>query len=531
MTDHPSAVVQAAPEPAPEENQSQTAEDSFSVGKIPFWRRFHVRTSGLFGGVVLVILTMMAVSFYVRESQNQIQALRKQLLTEVRALAHRIRPQAVLALNVKQDSTKPEYAELVELFASVATDQPQIVSIYVLRTTDRPNILAFSADYVGPGREAPAQVGEEYDSRQTASIMEGFTAPHVEEEFTTDKWGTVLSGYAPIRNQNGKAIAIVGIDVDKGDVARLKMDVLKLTLVFFGLAAMGISGIALIVGRNVRNPLGLITTATSAIASGQLGTRVGIARTDEFGVLGRHLDKMAAGLGEREFIRATFGRFVSEDVARQILSSREGAALGGYERIVTVMFTDLVGYSTLSEKMAPAEVVQMLNTYFGLMGEVIEQYQGCVIEFVGDGFFCVFGAPNMLPNHAELAVKCAIAMHATLVRANRDWEHAEPKLWYGQGTAKLRMRIGIHTGVVIAGNIGTMSRTKYSVIGDVVNIASRLEQLNKALNTETLITDETLFRLPEAQRRIAAQRGEHKVKGRDHAVAVYSIPSAEPELS
>ncbi len=493
------------------------------VGQIPFWRRFHVRMSSLFGGVVFLVVTLMAVSFYFLEVENQLKALKAQLLTEVRALSHRIRPAAVLALNVQEDWTKPEYAELTELFGSVAADQKQIVSIYVFRPTNRPNILAFAADYVAPGREAPAQVGEDYDARQAASIMTGFTAPHVEDNFTTDKWGTVLSGYAPIRDQDGKAIAIVGIDVDEGDIANLKLDVLKLTLIFFGIASLCIGGTAFVVGRSVRNPLGLITNATTEIASGRLGTRVAITRRDEFGVLGRHLDQMAAGLGEREFIRETFGRFVSEDVARQVLSSREGGALGGEERIATVVFTDLAGYSSLSEKMAPAEVVLMLNTYFGLMGEIIEQHHGCVIEFVGDGMFCVFGAPNVLPNHAELAVQCAIAMQAKLASAHAEWEHTEPKLWYGQGSARLRMRIGVHSGVVIAGNVGTASRTKYSIIGDTVNLAARVEQLNKEFGTETLITEETLFRLPDAQRRTAVSRGEHKVKGRDRAVVVYSL--------
>ncbi len=508
---------------APPGNEVAAGEVLSGVGQIPFWRRFHVRMSGLFGGVVFLVLTLMAVSFYLLEVQYQIRALQAQLLTEVRALSHRIRPQAVLALNAAPDRAKPEYAELVALFGSIAADQKQIVSIYIFRPTSRPNTLAFVADYVAPGREAPAEVGDDYDARQTPSIMTGFTAPHVEDKYTTDKWGTVLSGYAPIRDKDGTAIAIVGIDVDEGDVASLKINVLKLTLVFFGIAALCIGATALVVGRSVRDPLGLIARATTEIASGQLGTRVAFARSDEFGVVGRHLDKMAAGLGEREFIRATFGRFVSEDVARQVLSSREGGRLGGEERIVTVMFTDLAGYSNLSEKMAPGEVVQMLNTYFGLMGEIIEQHHGCVIEFVGDGMFCVFGAPNALPNHAEQGLQCAIAMQAKLASAHAEWEHTEPKLWHGQGVARLRMRIGLHSGVVIAGNVGTASRTKYSVIGAAVNLAARVEQLNKELGTETLLTEDTLFRLPQAQRRGAVPRGEHKVKGREHAVVVYSV--------
>jgi adenylate cyclase len=494
-----------------------------SVDEIPFWRRFHVRMSTLFGGVVFLVVTLMAISFYFVQVESQVKALKAVLLTEVRALSFRIRPQAVLALNVAQDRTKPEYAELVSLFSSVAADQKQIVSIYVFRTTSRANTLAFAADYVTPGRAAPAEVGEEYDARQAPTIMTGFTSPHVEDNFTTDKWGTVLSGYAPIRDPDGKAIAIVGMDVDQGDIKNLKIDVLKLTLVFFFISSLCIVATAFVVGRSVRNPLGLITNATTEIASGRLGTRVAIARQDEFGVLGRHLDEMAAGLGDREYIRETFGRFVSEEVARQVLSTRDGGSLGGEERIVTVVFTDLAGYSSLSEKMAPAEVVQMLNTYFGLMGEIIEQHHGCVIEFVGDGMFCVFGAPNVLPNHAELAVQCALAMQAKLASVHAVWENTEPKLWYGQGSARLRMRIGIHSGVVIAGNVGTASRTKYSIIGDTVNVAARIEQLNKELETETLITEETLFRLPDARRRAAVPRGEHKVKGRDRGVVVYSV--------
>jgi adenylate cyclase len=493
------------------------------VATIPFWRRFHVRMSTLFGGVVFVVVTLMAISMYLLQVEAQVKALKAVLLTEVRALAYRIRPEAVLALNVAQDKTSPAYAELSSLFAAVASDQKQVVSIYVFRPTPRPNILAFAADYVAPGRADPAEVGEEYDARQAPTIMTGFTAPHVENDFTTDKWGTVLSGYAPIRDRDGKAIAIVGIDVDQRDIAALKVNVMKLTLVFFLISSLCIGATAFVVGRSVRNPLGLITHATTEIASGKLGTRVAIARNDEFGVLGRHLDQMAAGLGEREFIRATFGRFVSEDVARQVLTTREGGQLGGEERIVTIVFTDLAGYSNLSEKMAPAEVVTLLNTYFGLMGDIIEEHHGCVIEFVGDAMFCVFGAPNALPNHAQLAVQCALAMQAKLAAVHAEWEHAEPKLWYGQGSQRLRMRIGVHSGIVIAGNVGNASRTKYSIIGDTVNVAARVEQLNKSLDTETLITEETLVRLPDAQRRAAVPRGEHKVKGRDRAVVVYSI--------
>jgi len=114
-------------------------------------------------------------------------------------------------------------------------------------------------------------------------------------------------------------------------------------------------------------------------------------------------------------------------------------------------------------------------------------------------------------------------MQARLADANGEWAQLEAKLWHGQGTAHLRMRIGVHTGAVIAGNIGTPSREQYSVIGDSVNVTARVEQLNKDLGTGTLITEETLIRLPPELRSRAVLRGEHPIRGRTHTVTVYSI--------
>ena len=491
--------------------------------QLPFWHQFHVRMAALYGVVVFLILTLMGATFYHIGVQHQVKALQSRLRTAATTLSHEIRPEAVLALNVADDRQMPEYRELTDLFRRVAADEPQFVSIYVLRPTERPNILFFAADFVIPGRTTAATVGEEYDARQAARLKEGFLRPTVESEFTTDRWGTVLSGYAPIRTADGKVVALVGIDVAEDDVARMKSDVRKVTFGIFGFAALCLGIVAWFVGGNIRRPLGQITNATTEIAAGKLETRVHIRRVDEFGILGRHLDEMAAGLGEREIIRATFGRFVSEDVARFVLSTHDGTDLGGEERIVTVLFTDLANYSTISEKLSPADVVRLLNTYFGLMVEIIERHHGCVIDFAGDGILCVFGAPNAAPNHAEQAVQCAVEMQAELAAANRVWERAETKLWHGQGAARLQMRIGIHTGAVIAGNIGAPSRLKYAVIGDSVNVASRVEQLNKELETETLLTEETLIRLSELMRSRTAPRGEHNIKGRVKTVVVHSI--------
>lgn len=497
--------------------------DKTSFCQVSFWRRFHVRMSGLYGGMVFFILALLGVTFFEVGVSSQMRALQSRIRTAAVSLSHQVSVEDLLVLNTESDSAKPEHDRIIGIFKAMAADDPQFVSIYLLKPTEKPNILKFAADFTAPGSGTPAIIGEEYDALQADRMLQGLENPTVEDEIVTDKWGSVLSGYAPVRDADGKTVALVGVDVSHEDVVRLKTDVLKLTFSVFGVAAVCIGLLALYVGRSVRKPLGSITYATNEIAAGRLDTRLHIVRGDEFGVLANNLDAMAEGLGEREIIRATFGRFVSEDVARRILASPDGSALGGEERMVTILLTDLAGYSTLSEKLSPSDVVKMLNEYFAIMGEIIERHQGCVIEFPGDGILCVFGAPDNLPDHADHAVACAVEMRARLEEANREWKVTEPKIWHGQGEADLKMRIGIHSGSVIAGNIGTRNRVKYTVIGDSVNVAARLEQLNKETGTEILFTEETLIRIHDPLRSMAVPRGIHSIKGRNHSVTVHSL--------
>jgi class 3 adenylate cyclase len=157
------------------------------------------------------------------------------------------------------------------------------------------------------------------------------------------------------------------------------------------------------------------------------------------------------------------------------------------------------------------------------MVEIIDRHHGCIIEFSGHSILCAFGAPEPRTNHAELAVRCAIEMQAELERAHRTWENAETKLWHGQGTNRLRMHIGIHTGAVIAGNVGARSRVKYAVIGEPLNVVARVEHLNAELKTETLLTDDALVRLPAELRGRTEALGDYPVVGRGRAVTIHVV--------
>jgi adenylate cyclase len=412
-----------------------------------------------------------------------------------------------------------------------------VESIYILRPTDQPTKLRFLIDFSKHGDEGTP--GELYDAQDLPIMLKGFNAPAVESQLYADEFGLTLSGYAPIVDANGKSVGLIGADVNAAQILKIKKNVLTTVLLVFGIAIIAIGLVSVLVGRSVRHTLAKIIEAASEIAKGKLDTRIGLDRRDEFGVMSQQIDKMAAELQEREFIRETFGRYVSENVAKALLDRRNKLRLGGEERVVSVLFMDLRGYSTISEQMPPTQVVEMLNQYFGVMNEIIAKYDGSVIEFLGDAILAAFGAPNYLPDHSERAVRCAMEMCQALHALNAQWKNSGlARYWKHTEFKQLTARIGIHSGGVIAGNLGSPTRMKYAVIGDTVNVASRLEGLNKVLSSDICISADVYAHLPEELSDQLSDQGEHNLKGREQKVRVYTMTSkckeqqneAEPAL-
>ena len=214
---------------------------------------------------------------------------------------------------------------------------------------------------------------------------------------------------------------------------------------------------------------------------------------------------------ERRRIRESFHQYIGREVADRVY--HDDPALAGQRRTVSVMFTDLRDFTTLSEGMAADQVARHLNEYFPMMVEAVQQHRGIINDFIGDAVMAVYGAPLDNPEHALDAVRTAGKMQAGLEALNAEWET--------RGLPTLKMGIGIHTGTVFAGNVGSPKRKKYTVVGDAVNVAARVEGLNKELQTTLLITGETYAALKDVVE--VKDCGELKVKGRHQAVRVYEI--------
>jgi adenylate cyclase len=224
---------------------------------------------------------------------------------------------------------------------------------------------------------------------------------------------------------------------------------------------------------------------------------------------------------EKRQVKQIFSRFVSRDVFDQLIADPSRARLGGERREMTVLFSDIRGFTTFSEKGRAEDVVAQLNEYFTRMVAVLFRHHATVDKFVGDMVMALFGAPLGDPDHADHAVSAALDMLAELETLNARWA--------AEGRPTLDIGVGVNTGEMIAGNIGSDTIMSYTVIGDAVNLGSRLESLNKQYATHIIISDQTRIRLKG--RYDMESLGNVVVKGKTEPVAIYQVKPAGPDPS
>jgi class 3 adenylate cyclase len=233
------------------------------------------------------------------------------------------------------------------------------------------------------------------------------------------------------------------------------------------------------------------------------------------GMLGWMVDRQERRRRERDFIKATFGQYLPEELHGEVLGGR--IPLDGEFKDVTVLFADLRDFTPLVEKTAPKTVVRIINRYFEEMSEAVRNQGGLVLQFIGDEIEAVFGAPISTNGHADMAVRAALEMRQRLVRLNHELKE--------NGLKPLRHGIGIHTGRVLAGNIGSPEFLSYALVGKTVNLAARIQELNKHFESDILMSADTRSALitPLA----AIQEQPLYVKGVEQMVTVYRLPPGD----
>lgn len=296
------------------------------------------------------------------------------------------------------------------------------------------------------------------------------------------------------------------------DEALAPLRALQRRIIAIGSVAL-VGGLVIGIGLagGITSPLRSLVSGMSEVLKGNLEYRSGIQRDDEVGFLAKSFNEMVAGLEERERIRDTFGRFVSHGVAEAVLAGR--VPLAGEQREVSILFQDIRGFTALSERLEPAALLKLLNQFFTEVVAAVEAEGGMVKQFLGDGVMALFGAPQAHADHAERAVRAAVGIVRRLRSLNAQFQQ--------EGMAPLEIGVGIHSGAVVAGLIGPDNRVEYGVVGDAVNLASRVEALTKDLHATILVSREIAVQLGSTF--ALGRTASLSVKGRTQPVEVIEI--------
>ena len=292
--------------------------------------------------------------------------------------------------------------------------------------------------------------------------------------------------------------------------ARNQALLITLLMVLAGLG--GAVGLAALLSR----PIFRLVRATGAIAAGNFNIALPVASRDELGVLTDSFNRMARSLREKEMIKRAFTRYVAREVVEEILKDPENLVLSGERRQVTVLFCDVRGFTPLSERLSPEEVVLLLNDFYNLMIETTFKYDGTLDKFLGDAVMAVFGAPMAHPDHSARAIRTALAMQEGITGLNERRKR--------DGKEGISVGIGVSAGEAVAGTVGTEDRMEYTVIGDSVNLAARLE--SNAKPGQILISHRTYERVRDLVD--ARPLGRIRVKGKEEEVEVYEVLGLTP---
>lgn len=285
----------------------------------------------------------------------------------------------------------------------------------------------------------------------------------------------------------------------------------------FSMLVVSISLLAVIwLARTFTRPILALAKRVKLIEQGDYSTGTSAqirASSDELTQLDRSVSAMARGLAEREKIRDLLGKVVSPEIAAELMEGQ--IELGGEERIVSVLFADIRGFTTLSEKQTPSQTLYMLNQCFEKICLAIESSGGVVDKFNGDAVMALFGAPVSHDNDADRAMQALLSIEQALRELSEDADSA---------TAGLSIGLGIHTGLVVAGNMGSQNRMNYTVIGDSVNLASRLESLTRLYGVSNLVSEASVSALGEdADKYQWLELDVVRVKGKREPVKIYSL--------
>ena len=331
------------------------------------------------------------------------------------------------------------------------------------------------------------------------------------------RWGgleedAMSTYFAPVR-VNDNLAGSVAVTLSDRSITLAQREV-RNTLITATLA-MGVLAIiaSFLISRRLAQPIHNLLAATSAMRKGDLQYRIRERRNDEIGHLIEAYNGMAHGMLEKDQVERVLQRFVSPSVARKMMANLDQVTLGGRDVTATVVFADIVGFTRLSESLAPEAVADMLNVYFDAISAASDFYRGTIDKYMGDCAMIVFGVPEEDSEHLFHGLCCAVMIQRLVTRLN---EYRDAR-----GLTTVEFRIGMNSGAMLAGNLGSRERMQYTVVGDTVNLASRLSNMAGA---GEIIAASAIMEDPNIGSRVrATEYGAMRVRGRQEPVGTFRV--------
>lgn len=426
-----------------------------------------------------------------------------------------------LGVLVVQDQTRFLREQMSGFGATVARQLAESAKEQLL-ADDRLGLQATLANLVGDHSVLGAAV---YSELGEVIVQSGLVPPEMPDEATHHEpyeWSSEEEGLEEPRNLTSFVTPVIFQEVTVG-YALLTLDrgymdgaesqtIRAVGGATFALICIGI-GASVFLGRRLTRPIHQLMAVSRAITEGDYQVRFDERRNDELGALMQSMNTMTEGLLRKEQVEQTFSRYVSPKVAKEVLAHIESIELGGRRVDASVLFADIVGFTSMSENMRPEEVSALLNDYFSYIAEAALAFNGYVDKYIGDCAMLVFGVPAEDEEHTFHAVACGIVIERIIRRLNAEREavHLPP----------VEFRVGINSGPMLAGNMGSRDRMEYTVVGDAVNLASRLASAGEP--GQVVVSGEVHYD-PRLVGRVQSRKlGTIRLRGKKLPVATYQI--------
>ncbi|MFA7003068.1 MAG: adenylate/guanylate cyclase domain-containing protein [Verrucomicrobiia bacterium] len=451
--------------------------------------------------VMLGVTTFYSVRSFVR------QGVQERLADAVGIAALKLDGDLHATLRDKGDESTAAYQEIRRYLRTIRDTAKDIRFAYTARM-DKRGKMVFVVDAEENPKEA-SHIGDAYE--EASNLMrEAFRPPYgvrVEKQFVTDRWGVFLSGYAPIFKKNGEFEALLGIDITAQKVLDYERHyLLMICLICLGVCALAVA-LGAVLARRISKPLLLLEADMSRIQTFDLGGSPVIrSRIVEVIRMKNAVENMKSGL-------RSFKKYVPAELVAELIKLRKEAVLGAQKRELSVFFSDIAGFTSIAEGLSPELLSQNLGVYFEAMTGTLLSNQGTVDKYIGDAIMAFWGAPVPVENHAMLACRAAIQCQRRVDKISTGFVTA--------GLPPFVTRIGINTGEAIVGNMGYKDRLSYTAVGDTVNLASRLEGLNKHYGTRILISESTYDKVRDDF--VARPVDMVAVKGKSTGVRIYEL--------